>query len=270
MDDPITSFDKDKKFAVIRRMFDNKKISFRNKTVLMLTHDIQPLVDYVHNRLFKQMGLTTQVSANLLQNDNGAVYEYDVHEEDLINIVEFSKNVACDSEKCMAVRIVNLRKYIEMTKPNFAETDIYEVVSNLIHGRKEATKVDGETKLEQHIIDNGMQEIKYYLGDYTYDELVDLVDSQKLYALINDSDKYEQILATRLLFERYNGMLLKLRKEYPATCKFVNETNHVENDYVFQLNPLKYFEIPELYLKEIEKFLEAQKGVIEKEFIGEQ
>lgn len=270
LDDPITSFDKDKKFAVIRRMFDNKKISFRNKTVLMLTHDIQPLVDYVHNRLFKQMGLTTQVSANLLQNDNGAVYEYDVHEEDLINIVEFSKNVACDIEKSMVVRIVNLRKYIEMTKPNFAETDIYQVVSNLIHGRKEATKVDGETKLEQHIIDNGMQEIKYYLGDYTYDELVDLVDSQKLYALINDSDKYEQILATRLLFERYNGMLLKLRKEYPATSKFVNETNHVENDYVFQLNPLKYFEIPELYLKEIEKFLEAQKGVIEKEFIGEQ
>ena len=39
---------------------------------------------------------------------------------------------------------------------------------------------------------------------------------------------------------------------------------------IFQLNPLKYFEIPELYLKEIEKFLEAQKGVIEKEFIGEQ
>lgn len=71
-------------------------------------------------------------------------------------------------------------------------------------------------------------------------------------------------MATRLLFERYNGMLVRLRKEYPATCKFVNETNHVENDYIFQLNPLKYFEIPELHLEEIEKILETQKAVIEK------
>lgn len=269
LDDPITSFDKDKKFAVIRRMFDNQKMSFRNKTVLMLTHDIQPLVDYIHNGLFKQMGLTTQVKANLIQNDKGVVSEYNVCEEDLINIVEFSKTVACDIEKSMAVRVVNLRKYIEMTKPNFSECDIYEVVSNLIHGRKEATKVDGETKLEQHVIDNGMQEIQQYLGNYTYDELVELVDSKRLYDLINDSDKYEQILATRLLFERYKGMLAKLRKKYPATCKFVNETNHVENDYVFQLNPLKYFEIPELYLKEIEEFLENQKSVIEKGFTEE-
>ena len=269
LDDPITSFDKDKKFAVIRRMFDNKKMSFSNKTVLMLTHDIQPLVDYVHNNLFKQMGLTTHVRANLIQNDKGIVNEYDVEEDDLINIVEFSKTVACDDEKSMAVRVVNLRKYIEMTKPNFSESEIYEVVSNLIHGRKEATKVDGETKLEQQVIDRGMQEIEYYLGNRTYDELIELVDSKKLYDLINCCDKYEQILATRLLFERYKGMLVKLRKAYPATCKFVNETNHVENDYVFQLNPLKYFEIPELYLKEIKKFLEEQKSVIENGFTEE-
>lgn len=269
LDDPITSFDKDKKFAVIRRMFDNKKMSFSNKTVLMLTHEIQPLVDYVHNNLFKQMGLTTHVRANLIQNDKGIVNEYDVEEDDLINIVEFSKTVACDDEKSMAVRVVNLRKYIEMTKPNFSESEIYEVVSNLIHGRKEATKVDGETKLEQQVIDRGMQEIEYYLGNLTYDELIELVDSKKLYDLINCCDKYEQILATRLLFERYKGMLVKLRKAYPATCKFVNETNHVENDYVFQLNPLRYFEIPELYLKEIKKFLEEQKSVIENGFAEE-
>lgn len=159
LDDPITSFDKDKKFAVIRRMFDNKKMSFSNNTVLMLTHDIQPLVDYIHNSLFKQMGLTTHVRANLIQNDKGIVNEYYVEQDDLINIVEFSKTVAHDDEKSMAVRVVNLRKYIEMTKPNFSESEIYEVVSNLIHGRKEATKVDGETKLEQQVLDKGMQEI---------------------------------------------------------------------------------------------------------------
>ena len=267
LDDPITSFDKDKKFAVVRRMFDNQKISFRNKTVLMLTHDIQPLVDYVHNDLFKRMGLTTKVCANLLQNNKGIIEEYDIQAGDLINIVEFSEHVARDDKKSMAVRIVNLRKYIEMTKPNFSESDIYEVISNLIHGRKIPTIVDGETELEQQVIDKGMKEIQDFLGNYTYDQLVALVDSQKLYDLIKGKDTYERILATRLLFERCTGMLKELRREYPATCKFVNETNHVENDYVFQLDPLKYFEIPQLYLNEIKTFLAKQKVVIEKDFL---
>ena len=52
LDDPISSFDTNKKFAVIRRMFDNKKKSFRDKTVLLLTHDMQPIIDYIKGSFF--------------------------------------------------------------------------------------------------------------------------------------------------------------------------------------------------------------------------
>lgn len=266
LDDPITSFDKDKKFAVIRRLFDNQKTSFRNKTVLMLTHDMQPLIDYVHNDLFKRMGLTTPVKANWIQNDNGVICEYDILREDLINVVKLSKKIADDDSKSMAVRIVNLRKYVELTKPDFVDSDIYEVVSNLIHGRQNATKADGITPLDRAAIDNGMSEVREYLGDYSYDELIEQVNSEKLYELIKGTDKYEKILTIRLLFERYDGLLAKLRKKYPAACKFVNETNHVENDYVFQLDPFKYFQISEFYLSEIESFLEDEKKEIENGF----
>ncbi|QQN56221.1 hypothetical protein I6H46_00880 [Anaerococcus obesiensis] len=50
LDDPITSFDKNKKFAVTKRLFDKKEFSFKNKTVLMLTHDLQPVIDYVQGK----------------------------------------------------------------------------------------------------------------------------------------------------------------------------------------------------------------------------
>lgn len=264
LDDPITSFDKDKKFAVIRRLFDNQKISFRDKTVLMLTHDMQPLIDYVHNEFFKRIGLTTPVKANWLQNENGKIIEYDILNTDLVNTVELTKKIARDDSKSMSVRVVNLRKYIELTKTDFGESDIYEVISNIIHGRQILTKADGITELRVEVINNGMNEIKDYLGISSYEDLLEMVSSKNLFEALNSSDQYEKILTVRLLFERYDGLLLKLRKKYPAACKFVNETNHVENDYIFQLNPFKYFQISEFYLSEIENFLEEEKDEIEK------
>lgn len=266
LDDPITSFDKDKKFAVIRRLFDNQKVSFRDKTVLMVTHDMQPLIDYVHNDFFKRMGLTTPVKAKYLLNENGTINEYEILRDDLLNTVELTKLIANDLNRSMAVRIVNLRKYIELTKPGDSESDIYEVLSNIIHGRKIATLPDGETMLDELVKASGMAEIQSYLGLFSYDDIIENVSSEILFDALASADNYEKTVTARLLFERYDGLLSKLKKKYPAACKFVNETNHVENDYIFQLDPFKFFQIPQFYLSEIETFLENEKETIIKGF----
>lgn len=70
------------------------------------------------------------------------------------------------------------------------------------------------------------------------------------------------LISFRLLFERVEGTLSLLRKKYPAACKFVNETNHVENDYIYQLDPRKYFGIPNYYLQQIENFIQENKETI--------
>lgn len=266
LDDPITSFDKDKKFAVIRRLFDNQKVSFRDKTVLMVTHDMQPLIDYVHNDFFKRMRLTTPVKAKYLLNENGTINEYEILRDDLLNTVELTKSIANDLNRNMAVRIVNLRKYIELTKPGYAESDIYEVLSNIIHGRKIATLPDGETILDESVKASGMTEIQSYLGMLSYDDIIENVSSEILFDALASADNYEKTVTARLLFERYDGLLSKLKKKYPAACKFVNETNHVENDYIFQLDPFNFFQIPQFYLSEIETFLEDEKETIIKGF----
>lgn len=266
LDDPITSFDKDKKFAVIRRLFDNQKESFRDKTVLMVTHDMQPLIDYVHNDFFKRLGLTTPVKAKYLLNENGTINEYEILGDDLLNTVELTKSITNDVNRSMAVRIVNLRKYIELTKPGFTGSDIYEVLSNIIHGRKNATLSDGKTVLDEAVKVSGMAEIQSYLGTLSYNDILEAVSSEKLFDALDSADNYEKIVTARLLFERYDGLLSKLKKKYPAACKFVNETNHIENDYIFQLDPFKYFQIPQFYLNEIETFLEDEKETIIKGF----
>lgn len=250
LDDPISSFDTNKKFAVIRRLFDNQKESFRDKTVLMLTHDLQPIIDYVHGGFFKRFGLTTPVNAAWIQNENGNIREKNIEQNDLKNIVELTKGIAENSAYPMAVRVVNLRKYVELTKTDFTNLPIYEVLSNLIHGREHALDKNGDN-LDVTIFNDGCNDIKGYFENKEYgDVLTELTDS-KLQDLINIGDDYSKVIAFRLLFERNEELFRKLRKLYPASYKFINETNHIENDYVFQLDPLKYYSIPEYYLNEL-------------------
>lgn len=257
LDDPITAFDNDKKFAIIRRLFDNRKDSFKGKTVLMLTHEIQPVIDYIYGDFFKKYGLETPVSARLIQKEGGSIKEYEIEKEDLLNSVELAKKIAKDATYNMAVRVVNLRKYIEMTDSNFAASPIYEVLSNIIHGRTEPTDKEG-VALGLTVLSEGQAALSEFLGEITYEDIISELSKEKLMQLINGNDVYSKIIAIRLLFERYNGLLSGLRKKYPAACKFVNETNHIENDYIFQLNPFKFYEIPEIYLAELKDFISSR------------
>lgn len=260
LDDPITSFDKEKKFAVVRRLFDNQKISFRDKTVLMFTHDMQPVIDYVHSGFFNRFGITTPVKAMYLQNENGTVCEYEISKDDLMNTVELTKRMAKDERQELAVRIVNLRKYVELVESDFRTCSIYEVLSNIIHGRENPLNKE-EIELSEEIFCKGCKELYKYI-DMEYLNIIAELKDDKLMHLINSSEMYNKVIAIRLLFERHDSLLAKLKKKYPATCKFVNETNHVENDYIFQLNPLKYFGIPECYLKQLKDFMQKDSGLM--------
>ena len=254
LDDPISSFDEKKKFAIIRRLFDNQKLSFRDKTVLMLTHDFQPLIDYVHGSFFSRYGLTTPVNASLLQNIEGVISELAISKEDLKNTVELTKEIVLSQNESMPVRIVNLRKYIELTKSDFRTSAIYEVLSNVIHGR--LVPMDkNENELSEILINQGMTEISQFIPDKSYSELIAETETRVLISEMDSGNLYHRIISIRLLFERVEGALSLLRKKYPAACKYVNETNHIENDYIFQLDPRKYFSIPDYYTNQIDSFI---------------
>lgn len=54
---------------------------------------------------------------------------------------------------------------------------------------------------------------------------------------------YEKLQIYRILMEG------KENDENRVLRKFINETFHIENDYLFQLNPCKYELIPEYIIK---------------------
>ena len=74
---------------------------------------------------------------------------------------------------------------------------------------------------------------------------------------INNGGAYEKVLAFRLLFERHKDKYRALRKSEPAIYKFLNESNHIENDYIFQLDPYKYYVIPEFYLEKLMQVIDG-------------
>ena len=251
LDDPISSFDTNKKFAVIRRMFDNKKKSFRDKTVLLLTHDMQPIIDYIKNSTFSRMRLTTKVNAKWLYNANGQITETVIEESDLKNVVELTNRICKDVSYPMHIRIVNYRKYIELTKTDCENTASYQILSNLIHGRAIPTENDEDIQLDPTVIINGCYEIKDKLGSFMYEDLLSMVTDEKLRDEITRGNDYSKVVAFRLLFERHEEAFKRLRKNEPATYKYINETNHIENDYVFQLDPMKFYSIPDYYLRKL-------------------
>lgn len=262
LDDPISAFDDNKKFAVVRRMFDNQQeITFRDKTVLMLTHDLQPVIDYIHGGFFKAYGLTTDVKADFISNEKGKITEQPIVDSDLLNTVKLTEQLAESLDKPLFVRIINYRKYVELTEVGYKETACYDVLSNLIHGR--TVPEDGQRRpMSKDKVDEGMSHLMTKISGFSYDSMLKELDSTVLYAQLQGNNMYYKILAIRLLFERKDGLLMQLKRDYPEACKFLNETNHIENDYIFQLNPEKFFSIPEVYVQELRNFLNSHKAEI--------
>lgn len=114
LDDPISSFDSDKKYAIINRLFRNNGIrrSFYKQTVLMLTHDLEPVIDFVVNS--KPTGAS--VYAYHLQNKSGVVTENNITYDDLHSQIRLLVNTITDEKNDEIYRIISLRKYIELTE----------------------------------------------------------------------------------------------------------------------------------------------------------
>lgn len=262
LDDPISSFDKNKKFAVCRRLFDNKKDSLSKRTVLMFTHDFQPIIDYLYNEIFIAYGIQTNVNAAFLTNEESILKEQNIVKNDIINSVILANKIYSDKNEKTFVRIVNRRKYIELTNSNYSSLPEYEIISNLIHGRP-IPKNKNEEDLTEEVISDGMKSLCKSIDNYTYEEFLKMINYEELFKSIDDenSSNYEKSIAIRLIFERAK-LLIDLRRKYPGACKFINETNHIENDYIFQLDPNKFFDIPELYIQQLKKFLKDKKNYI--------
>lgn len=256
LDDPISSFDKNKKYAILQMLFRREAAScLKNKTVLMFTHDVEPIIDTIKALSHK---FSNQTSASFLKLTAGQINECGIGKDDIQIFSQICKS-ALASDKDDVIKLIYLRRHFEIADN---KGDAYQVLSNLLHkGNGKARGVDTrESKdsngkhpeMETTKFDNGCIEVSNHLVGFSYSNLLNrITDTNAMRVLYGTcSNGYEKLQVFRLL---------GLDVENSVIQKFINETYHIENEFICQLNPAKFDTIPEYVVSECNRMLqEAQ------------
>lgn len=249
LDDPISSFDKNKKYAILEMLFRREAEScLKNKTVLMLTHDVEPIIDTIKSLSQK---FSNQTSASFLKLESGRISECNIGKEDVLTFSQICKN-ALASDKDDIIKLIYMRRHFEISDN---KGDAYQVLSNILHKRERAIDIreprgsDGNyPEMESVKFSNGCAEVSSCLKDFSYSDILNRVNDvnalKTLYSL--STNGYEKLQIFRLF---------DLDIENSVIQKFINETYHVENEFICQLDPAKYDTIPEYVVHECNRIL---------------
>jgi len=243
LDDPISSFDKNKKYAIIDMLFGSGK-GLINKTVILLTHDFEPIIDLMY-ALYTQFN--NKVVASFLEIDNGVITEKTIERDDIKTFTEIC-DVNIEQASVDITKLIHLRRLYEINNNKGIE---YELLSNLFHKRENPyRRVEGQiTPLTEEEIINASDEIKAKVDGFRYTDMLNRVnDDAFIFELYKNSiSNFEKLELYRILTgEAIGDNVLR---------KYINETFHIENDYVMQLNPIKYQVIPSFIIDQCNKEL---------------
>lgn len=252
LDDPISSFDKNKKYAVMDMLFRGKK-SFRDRTVLMLSHDFEPVIDITYTMWHK---LHPVPNVTFVDNKLGRVREMPITKSDIQTFTSICKAKVEHSSQAI-VKLVFLRRLQEI---NTDKGLPYQLLSNLLHKREipfttewnEAAGTSRDVPLTTEEIEEASIAIRMDIPDFDYHPLlIALKDENAMKAdYLAATSNYEKLQIFRVLKD-------KELSESDVINKFINEVFHIENDYIMQLDPSKYEVVPEYIIRECDKLVEA-------------
>ena len=236
LDDPISSFDTNKKFAILDMLFVNGE-SLRGKTTLLLTHDFEPVIDVVYNHSSYFDGPPV---AFFMENISGMLSESAISKADILSSIQVAKENIEQSANPVS-KLIYLRRYTEITE---GKGITWNLLSNLLHVRKIATLGEGNRPLTEQEISEATEAIQKFIPDFDYMQMYAVLSNRdemiRLYKAVGSN--YEKLQIFRILFDP--------KDENRVLRKFINESYHVENDYLFQLNPLMFNTIPNYVISE--------------------
>jgi ABC-type multidrug transport system ATPase subunit len=243
LDDPISSYDSNKKFAIIHYLFTGKK-HLRNKTILLLTHDLEPIIN-----LYKveTRSIPPYVSAKFIDNNYGKIVEQNINGEDIQSIIDATLNTINDTELSVINRLIHLRRYLELIDHDKLA---YNMLSSLFKG-EEIPSFKDSSRFSEEQTENALKYVQNHISDFEYEVVLKQISDKKFMIKLFTGTKsnYEKVEIFRMIWSNYK---INLPDEI---MKFINETYHIENTYLFQLNPYTFNSVP-LYI------IEACKRVI--------
>lgn len=254
LDDPISSFDSNKKYAIINRLFKNSGTdrTFYNKTVLLLTHDFEPVIDFIVNG----KPSSKFVSATYLVNKNGIVSETEIKKDDIQSQIKLLSTVIDDDEINVIHRLVSMRKLIEHTRKTDEEEFAYSIISSLLHGKEiPDKKIENEILLmDSTEIDSGNSYIKNRIPSFSYKQVLNenLTRKSLIDAYNNEICSYLKLQLFRVFLELY-GRRAGLNDD--VLLKYIDETYHIENDFLYTFDYRKFDIVPDFIMKKCDEYM---------------
>lgn len=192
----------------------------------MMTHDLEPIIDVLYTlpHRFQPPPVATFMNLNA-----GKVAETPIAREDLSTFGRICEDNVLSSKNDV-VRLVYLRRYFEVQNNKGLP---YQLLSNLLHKRDSPFKRENgqDIPMTTAEIKLGADEIKLRMSSFDYAHLLkEIMDKSHLTKAFNEAENnYEKLQIFRILCEgsQTNDVILK----------FINETFHIENEYIMQLNP---------------------------------
>ena len=244
LDDPISSFDKNKKYAIIDMLFRKGK-SLRGKTVLMLTHDIEPIIDMVyHHRDRFELPI-----ASFLENFQGRLSEKNIKKEDIRTFLEICEANIHREVNDLTKLVYLRRKYEILNEKGLA----YNLISNLLHKRSTPVVTSESNRpMTNDEIQTATDEISREGITFDYGSILTKINNddylRQLYS--ETASNYEKIHIFRVYCEDKGEGMNSL-----VVNKFINQAFHIENEYIYQLNPCQYQLVPQYVIDECDRQL---------------
>lgn len=248
-DDPISSFDSNKRYAIYNYIFGkNGDIDIlQNHTCLLFTHDFDTVVAFSKCSPFNKKDTT---EFDYLALNNHQLIENHFGKKDIINKLDVYKNIAKDNTRPKISRVVAARHIVELISGDCE--DEYNILSSLIHlrekpskGKKESTTFSSE-KIKD--LDDKMK--KYFGYDYSYTNFInELKNDDVLNNLYeNSKSKYDKFCLARLLLSKNANNSI----ETNIVRNFLSEIYHVETDSIHTIGQCgndDLFDVPEYIIK---------------------
>lgn len=245
LDDPITSFDGNKKFALLNMLFLSERC-LKNRTVLLLTHDFNTVIDVISTMPYN---FNPAPHGAFLSTINGVLEEKEISKANILSFKQIALlNIEADID--ILNKAVFLRRLYEAEGNKGLG---WNLLSNLFHKREVPTIPDDNAtrNMTASEIADATAEIGQYITGFDYNQ--QYLRTQNTQTLIdayhNSGSNYEKLQIYRILYNENH--------EKPVVKKFVNETFHVENDFLFQLNPSEYETIPQYIIEECDEDIQS-------------
>ena len=132
----------------------------------------------------------------------------------------------------------------------------YQVLSNLFHKRKQEQCKDQRKEIGNDLMsdvdfESGCNKIVEIIPSFNYVTFLSKIEDKEALKVLykNTDNSYAKLNIFRLIYD-------DTISEVPNVLrKFINETFHIENELICQLNPNEYDLIPDFIIKECDIYI---------------